>query len=429
MAVIDRGIGFDGEGFVFGDPVPGRVGGVGLVGQLRSVCDLLDAMVGEPLAGCDDVTLKAVAEARRMRGCTERVIMRAGAVARERSTTANCETSGAAPEPGPGEPDLGSPSGRSSGVSFEEVMGGTDWSEPAAVSRQDTARAEVLAALPRLGAAVAAAEVGAAQVDVFVRAFKRFDCPDTARGVLDSLDMIRDAGWLPADSFARLLWKRVNAVLDRATRQAEAEQKRQASTFSFWFDEKSGMGRLNGQLDPERYEAVATALEQHMAPLAQQGGVTKDKNLRAAALVDLVTGSGRRSSNLPYLTVVVGPDGDGETSDGRPLAPEAVSRLAEAQWAALKALYSQCAWERCAAPISWCQAHHLHSWETGGLTDLCNLVPLCSKHHHMVHDQGWDLRLHKNRPPANNPQTDPGRSPGGGPHQTRPEPTPTRIRG
>ncbi len=301
-------------------------------------------------------------------------------------------------------------------------MGGANWSEPVVVSRQDAARAEVLAALPRLGAAVAAAEVGAAQVDVFVRAFKRFDCPDTARGVLDSPKMVRDAGWMPADSFTRLLWKRVNSVLDRATRRAEAEQKRQASTFSFWFDERSGMGRLNGQLDPERYEAIATALEQHMATLAQQGGVTKDKNLRAAALVDLVTGSGRRSPNLPYLTVVVSADGEGETSDGRPVTPEAVSRLAcdavmrrvtvdakgvpvdvgrasrtatEAQWAALKATYSQCAWEPCAAPISWCQAHHLHYWENGGLTDLCNLVPLCSKHHHMVHDEGWDLRLRK----------------------------------
>ncbi len=274
-------------------------------------------------------------------------------------------------------------------------MGGEGWSEPAAVSRQDAARAEVLAALPRLGAAVAAAEVGAAHVDVFTRAFKRFDCPDTARGVLDSEEMVSDARWLPVDTFARHLWKRVNSVLDRATRQAEAEQKRQASAFSYWFDKKAGMGRLNGQLDPERFEAVVTAVEQQMGTLAQQGGVAKNKNLAAAALVDLVTGSGRRSSNLPYLTVVVSADGDGdgETSDGHPLTPEAVDRLAcdaimrrvtldakgvpvdvgrasrtatEAQWTALKALYSRCAWQGCTAPISWCQAHHLHFWKTAG---------------------------------------------------------------
>ena len=29
--------------------------------------------------------------------------------------------------------------------------------------------------------------------------------------------------------------------------------------------------------------------------------------------------------------------------------------------------------------------------------DLANLLPLCSEHHHQVHDAGWHLTLHPDR--------------------------------
>jgi len=32
-------------------------------------------------------------------------------------------------------------------------------------------------------------------------------------------------------------------------------------------------------------------------------------------------------------------------------------------------------------------------WRNGGFTDLENLLPLCSKHHHLVHDGRWTLTL------------------------------------
>ena len=31
--------------------------------------------------------------------------------------------------------------------------------------------------------------------------------------------------------------------------------------------------------------------------------------------------------------------------------------------------------------------------EHGGLTDLVNLLPLCHKHHHLVHEGAWQLKL------------------------------------
>jgi hypothetical protein len=39
-------------------------------------------------------------------------------------------------------------------------------------------------------------------------------------------------------------------------------------------------------------------------------------------------------------------------------------------------------------------AHHVLEWQHGGRTDLDNLVFLCSRHHTLVHDQGFRLTLH-----------------------------------
>jgi predicted restriction endonuclease len=43
------------------------------------------------------------------------------------------------------------------------------------------------------------------------------------------------------------------------------------------------------------------------------------------------------------------------------------------------------------------QPHHVIWWENGGPTDFANMLPLCDKHHHCVHDKGWRLRLGPNR--------------------------------
>ena len=63
-----------------------------------------------------------------------------------------------------------------------------------------------------------------------------------------------------------------------------------------------------------------------------------------------------------------------------------------------------CAIRGCTVPWDQCQAHHIVPWDTGGSTDLDNLVHLCSSHHHLVHDDHWTLhhtgRIWTLRPPA-----------------------------
>jgi hypothetical protein len=70
------------------------------------------------------------------------------------------------------------------------------------------------------------------------------------------------------------------------------------------------------------------------------------------------------------------------------------TRLAsKAQRRALRALYPTCAVPECCVAFEFTKPHHVHYWENGGFTDLANLLPLCSKHHHLVHDGGWKLSL------------------------------------
>lgn len=76
--------------------------------------------------------------------------------------------------------------------------------------------------------------------------------------------------------------------------------------------------------------------------------------------------------------------------DGHPLDLGDRVRLATRnQRLALKAIYPTCEIPGCDVPFDWCEVHHLVRWEDGGPTDLWNLRPRCSFHHHLVHEGGW----------------------------------------
>ncbi|KHK99208.1 hypothetical protein LK09_03470 [Microbacterium mangrovi] len=66
----------------------------------------------------------------------------------------------------------------------------------------------------------------------------------------------------------------------------------------------------------------------------------------------------------------------------------------------------------CAAPPGMCEAHHLNWWSAGGATDLDDGILLCTSCHHMVHAEGWDIRIDHTGvwfiPPAH---IDPARTP------------------
>ncbi|MEM7338969.1 MAG: HNH endonuclease [Actinomycetota bacterium] len=336
--------------------------------------------------------------------------------------------------------------------------------------RADTARAEakraaVLGWAPTISAAMADGEVSNDHLDSLARHTNRLSPDDRARLPIESL--ATDAARLPADTFDAAV-RRAVASIEKRQAQGSADQKRAASVFRHWRDERAGMGRFVGSLDLERYELLTSAVDQRTRSLASEGegGLEKNANLAAAALVDLVAaghagGSGRRVTSMSVVVDLdtlaavragldlahdnVSQERSGRrtvarTGNGHDLTAATISRLScdaelrrvvmdarrvpvdvgrsqrtatDAQWAALRSRYSTCGWPSCGRPISHCQIHHVRPWRDGGPTDLANLVPLCSHHHHRVHEGGWTLRLmpdrrvriwrpdgHAHRPPA-----------------------------
>ena len=76
------------------------------------------------------------------------------------------------------------------------------------------------------------------------------------------------------------------------------------------------------------------------------------------------------------------------------------TRLANrAQRRVLRALYPTCAIPGCEARFELCKIHHVIWWEDGGLTDLDNLLPLCSRHHHARPRRGMAAQAHPRPPP------------------------------
>jgi hypothetical protein len=73
-------------------------------------------------------------------------------------------------------------------------------------------------------------------------------------------------------------------------------------------------------------------------------------------------------------------------------------------WAALVIRDEACRFPGCDRPSTWCQGHHVVWVTQGGTTNLSNLVLVCSRHHHVLHQPGWQAKL---RPDATFEVTDP----------------------
>jgi len=299
-------------------------------------------------------------------------------------------------------------------------------------ARREAARADVASKLPALGEALQVGEVSGEHLDAVARVTKGLS-PVEAHSLADlDRDLAAAASRLPVDTFGKKLRDLVDSVRNDHG-LTRLEQQRARSMVKLWVD-KNGMGNMFVRLDPERFAKVRTAVENESAALAAATAepVSNRSHLQAAALVQLVERA-QGAAGRPTVTVVVdaatvvsGPHEQSlsETVDGVPLPPVVIERFlcdavtravvldgdglpldvgrkqrtaTPAQRAALAAIYRGCGWGDCSAPFSWCQVHHIHEWEHGGATNLCELLPLCSQHHHQVHEGGWRLRLLSDR--------------------------------
>ena len=51
----------------------------------------------------------------------------------------------------------------------------------------------------------------------------------------------------------------------------------------------------------------------------------------------------------------------------------------------------------CETAFDHCHIHHIDWWEHGGHTDIDNLLPVCNRHHKLIHYDGWQLHLAPDR--------------------------------
>ncbi|WP_285726576.1 HNH endonuclease signature motif containing protein [Psychromicrobium xiongbiense] len=58
---------------------------------------------------------------------------------------------------------------------------------------------------------------------------------------------------------------------------------------------------------------------------------------------------------------------------------------------ALTARDRGCTFPGCTIPAPWCEAHHIQPWHHNGPTDISNGTLLCSRHHHLIHQNHWTI--------------------------------------
>jgi hypothetical protein len=310
-------------------------------------------------------------------------------------------------------------------------------------------RADMLGALPEFGSALASGSIVAGHVDVLADTVKKVSEVDRDRVLAEAESLLRSARRLTVDQFAKHVRSEVTRLsADRGL--GVFERQRRATYLKVWND-VDGMVHLRGAFDPERGSVLLSRLEQRVEAMFHSGdrevpvevgpGVEPNDHRRALALLASVNGAGVSSETsstgcVPRAEIVVhvaldqltGVCDDVETITSHPITThhgvelpvETVRRLAcdadiipvvlngqgvpidvgrskrlatAHQRRALGAFYDSCAIPECQVKFAHCEPHHIEYWENGGNTDMNNLVPLCSRHHHAAHEGGWKLRL------------------------------------
>ncbi|TVR25311.1 MAG: HNH endonuclease [Ilumatobacter sp.] len=343
------------------------------------------------------------------------------------------QDSGAGDE-GAGDEGAGDEGG--SGPGGAKAIGGTQDRRSDEDKARDRARARVGELMRSFEAALEAGQIDVAHVDALVAALKRLETDELVAAFLEhEASLLGHAKMERPDRFRRRCHDLVRRLLrDHGVR--EAERKRRAATLRQWWNHRNDMGHLHLELDEERYARLETAINAKVDELRSRpecAPMSFDQ-LRLAAFMELVTASsasGVRPAEVSVLididtlrTGVFGDSSVSETESGLPLTPEAVRRHAcdggiipvvmggdgvpldvgrkrrlatREQRLALRAMHATCAHPECSRPFSWCRVHHIIWWELFGDTDLDNLIPLCDRHHHQVHEGGWTLTMTPDR--------------------------------
>ncbi|MFW2335484.1 DUF222 domain-containing protein, partial [Ilumatobacter sp.] len=314
----------------------------------------------------------------------------------------------------------------------------------AAEGKRRERRSKTIEEAPAFGEALATGSIGAEHVDALANTTSKLD--ETVKtALLDREDdLLGDATRMSPERFGRSC-RDLARLLERDQGRERNRRQRRDTFLSRRLNPATGMIEGRFSLHPELGNQIFGAVDREVAAMIATGerqGDTDfverryDRNRLAAEALGILVAGGhqqiRPSEADITLIVDAGTATSGElhdhsiceTSDGAELPPASVARLLcegrvtpvivgangtaldagrtvrhanRAQRRALRAMYRSCAFGDCDVAFDRCEIHHVLPWEFGGPTDLANLLPLCSRHHHVVHEGGWRLELDDDR--------------------------------
>ena len=305
----------------------------------------------------------------------------------------------------------------------------------AAEARAKDRRSKALEQAPSFGDALAAGAVSSAHTDALANATARLDQETTALFLEHEASLLAQASHSTPEQFARHC-RQLNDRIAHDQGILRSEQQKRETNLRRSICPRTGMYRINAELDPELGHRLFTNIDAEIAAIiARTEPANTDRNhLAAHALANLIAG-GHQASRPAITEVVVHIDlatlidglhdnsicefGDGTiiplgtarrlacnaaiipvvlNGDSVPVDIGRQQRLANRdQRRTLRTIYRNCAFAGCDVGFDRCEIHHLKEWTDSGQTDLANLLPICSRHHHLIHEGGWTVQLAPDR--------------------------------
>jgi hypothetical protein len=306
-------------------------------------------------------------------------------------------------------------------------------------AREVVSRGLVTEVAPEMGAVLASGDTTAAHVDALGRGLKIAGAERDAF-MAHLPELVEASTTMTASQFDQLVKETAKSVVADDGLSTFERQKRE--TFFKMRTEADGCLSVSGKFDPISASILKSKIGRLVENMFHSGDkevpvdvmpwIEPNDHRQAQALIALVNGASESASDVSARAeIVVHVDletlqhglhagGTCRTALGADLPVETVRRLAcEAeilpvvldgrsvpidvgrskrlatvhQRRALEAIHPTCAIPDCEVFFDHCNVHHIDYWENGGATNLGNMVPLCSRHHHAAHEGGWKLKL------------------------------------
>jgi hypothetical protein len=319
-------------------------------------------------------------------------------------------------------------------------------------SRREAAKArgreQVTESMPGFGDALANGTIAAGHLDAVADATRNLD--DTVRQQFTEHhdDLLTAAASRGVDDFERECRELARFLAARHDADAgidDMDRMRKLSRIRRTTDTSSGMKRTTIELDPIRDEQLHRVLRAHLRACRTPNSGQAFHELEIDALMSMVTAAATdgaspgchatpRITPVPEIGVLVSLEwllgqmaehGMCETYDGVAVPISTVRRwccdaevipyvlgadgavtdmgrstrtVTRDQRRRLRAMHRACAFPGCGTSFEDCRIHHVRFWKRDhGPTDIENLLPLCQRHHTMVHEGRWTLEMTPDR--------------------------------